>query len=140
MISYNGFSGAQRMAAQKWLNEQWAAGTLKRPSQCVACGQTAGPIDAHAEDYSQPFAAGKTDQYHLCYVCHLMVHCRFRNPERFKEYCRRIAAGERFIPDGRNWKFIEHFLSTGTWAPGVTVCAPPERDVLKAFVEAVPQI
>jgi hypothetical protein len=49
---YNGFSGCQRDRAQRWLNKEWDAGGLARSSECVACGQTEGVIQAHAEDYS----------------------------------------------------------------------------------------
>jgi hypothetical protein len=95
---YNGFSGRQRSRAQTWLNRQWKAGALARPMQCVACGQSMGIIDAHAEDYSEPFAAGKTDQYHLCFTCHMMVHCRFGNPEAWQYYKSVIRRGGRFAP------------------------------------------
>lgn len=62
MNPYNGFTGDQRNRAQRWLNSQWAAGHFPRPAQCCACGQADGIIDAHAEDYSEPFRHGKTDQ------------------------------------------------------------------------------
>lgn len=93
MKGYNGFTGEQRIEAQKWLNQQWDAGLLPKPTQCHACGQTKGRIDAHAEDYSIPYAAGKTDQYHLCFRCHMMVHCRFRNKAAWKLYIDCIASG-----------------------------------------------
>ena len=99
MNSYNGFTGAQRTAAQRWLNTEWNAGRLQRPIECVACGQNKGPIHAHAEDYSEPFKAGKTDRYHLCFCCHMVVHCRFKNRGSWREYRRIIAAGGgRFGP------------------------------------------
>jgi hypothetical protein len=78
---YNGFFGAQRDRAQRWLNREWGAGRLVRPSECVACGQTEGVIQAHAEDYSEPFRAGVTDGFHLCVICHTMVHFRSKNPK-----------------------------------------------------------
>jgi hypothetical protein len=53
-------------------------------------------IDAHAEDYSEPFAAGKTDEFHLCFTCHMMVHRRFNNRAAWDRYRRRIAAGGHF--------------------------------------------
>jgi len=86
MNSYNGFTPNQRVKAQHWLNKQWANGALARPVQCCACGQTEGIIDAHAEDYSEPFLAGKTDQFHLCRKCHMQVHRRFANPQSWLKY------------------------------------------------------
>lgn len=96
MKDYNGFTGAQRDKAQRWLNQQWAAGKFPRPSRCCACGQTHGIIDAHAEDYSEPFAHGKTDEYPLCFICHMMVHCRFRNRDAWDRYRAIIGNGGRF--------------------------------------------
>jgi len=86
MNSYNGFTPSQRVKAQNWLNKQWASGALARPSKCCACGQTEGIIDAHAEDYSEPFEAGKTDKFHLCRKCHMQVHRRFANPQSWIRY------------------------------------------------------
>lgn len=98
MNSYNGFSGAQRSAAQRWLNVQWASGLLEKPKLCCACGQDVGVIDAHAEDYSLPFAAGKTDEFHLCFPCHIALHCRFRNAQAWDNYLALVAAGGRTQP------------------------------------------
>ena len=55
-------------------------------------------IDAHAEDYSEPFAASKTDELHLCFTCHLMVHCRFRHQDDWRYYKAAIRSGGRYAP------------------------------------------
>jgi hypothetical protein len=98
MKSYNGFPPEQREKAQRWLRAEWASNRLAKPSVCCACGQARGVIDAHAEDYSEPFAAGKTDEFHLCFKCHMMVHCRFRNRAAWVRYREAIAAGGYFAP------------------------------------------
>lgn len=98
MNGYNGFSSEQRRRAQAWLRRHWKLGVLERPTQCAACGQHRGIIDAHAEDYSEPFAAGKTDQFHLCFTCHMMVHCRFKNPDDWRYYKSVIKRGGRYAP------------------------------------------
>jgi hypothetical protein len=98
MRAYNGYSEKDRRRAQAWLNRQWQSGVLARPVQCVACGQNEGIIDAHAENYSEPFAAGKTDQFHLCFTCHMMVHCRFRHPDDWRYYKAVIQSGGRYAP------------------------------------------
>lgn len=103
MKAYNGFPPEQRNKAQAWLNSQWKAGLLARPTCCHACGQTEGRIDAHAEDYSEPFAAGKTDQYHLCYRCHMAVHCRFRNNEAWQTYKDHVREGRIYEPIWNNF-------------------------------------
>jgi hypothetical protein len=91
MNSYNGFSGEQRQKAQNWLNVQWKNGALKRPDKCCACGNT-GIVDAHAEDYSEPFG-NHLQEYPLCFVCHMMVHCRFYNKKKWLEYIELIRQG-----------------------------------------------
>ncbi|MGH9605552.1 MAG: hypothetical protein ACRD3N_07615 [Terracidiphilus sp.] len=96
MKPYNGFPPEQRERAQRWLRAEWASGRLVRPSKCCACGQDRGVIDAHAEDYSEPFAGGKTDKFHLCFICHMMVHCRFRNRAAWDRYRKQIAQGGHF--------------------------------------------
>ena len=112
MKDYNGFASSQRNKAQRWLNAQWARGSLPRPVRCVACGQDQGVIDAHAEDYSEPFAPCKTDGFHLCFVCHMMVHCRHRNEARWQEYRQHVETGSRpkaFVR--RDWpRFQKGFL------------------------------
>lgn len=120
MNSYNGFSGAQRAEAQRWLNEQYAAGTLARPSKCVFCGQTDGPIDAHAEDYSKPFGP-HLSEFPACYVCHMMIHCRFGSGKGpWNAYRAMIRAGYKAEPHGRDFGRIRRFLGGGAiaWIAG----------------------
>jgi hypothetical protein len=95
---YNNFSSAQRERAQRWLREQWSSGVLHRPCRCHACGQDRGIFDAHAEDYSEPFAAGKTDAHHLCFTCHMIVHYRFKKRAAWDRYRAAIAGGGHFAP------------------------------------------
>jgi hypothetical protein len=95
MNSYNGFSPDQRNRAQAWLNKGWRDGALARPKICVACGQDEGVMDAHAEDYSEPFRPGVTDGFHLCFVCHMMVHCRHRNEKAWQTYRHFVEIGGR---------------------------------------------
>lgn len=98
MKPYNSYSGDLRTAAQRWLNAEIASGRMTRPTLCIACAQNQGVIDMHAEDYSQPFAAGKTDEFHLCFPCHMAVHCRFRSPEAWDAYRAMVARGDRTKP------------------------------------------
>ncbi|RSN38581.1 hypothetical protein DMC64_41680 [Amycolatopsis sp. WAC 04197] len=88
LSTYNGFSGAQRERVQSWLTREFAAGRIERPTQCESCGQNEGVIDAHHENYDEP-----TSFVGLCVICHLALHCRFRNTEGFLEYRRRVAEG-----------------------------------------------
>lgn len=117
MKPYNGFSETQRNKAQAWLNSQWAAGLLQKPFQCCSCGQTKGIIDAHAEDYSEPFAAGKTDQYHLCFRCHMALHCRFKNPKAFQRYCQAVESGKQYNPFYKRNFFVFVEQQLDAWNP-----------------------
>lgn len=141
MNSYNGFTPAQRAKAQAWLNSQWNSGALARPCECHACGQTEGVIDAHAEDYSEPFAAGKTDEFHLCFICHMMVHCRYRNRQAWENYKNTVMDGGRYPAyKGRNWTaFAESMLE------GVNPLTPvfydtASRDVFAALEDRGAQV
>lgn len=59
-----------------------------------------------------PFEAGKTDEYHLCFTCHMMVHCRHRNRNAWQQYKDVVADGGRYPPFmTRNWPaFMQEFL------------------------------
>ena len=134
MNPYNGFTGAQRDKAQRWLNQQWALGALKRPIECVACGQDQGVIDAHAEDYSEPFRAGVTDAFHLCFVCHMMVHCRYRNEPVWRNYRDCVEFGFRaraFF--NRNWPGFQKEYLVETFAE--TSFTRARRPMRKALLE-----
>lgn len=131
MNSYNGFPPAQRNRAQAWLRAEWASGRLAEPRRCCACGQTDGVIDAHAEDYSEPFGAGKTDEFHLCFTCHMMVHCRFKNLDAWDRYRAAVRAGKRFPgAQSRNFgRFRGDFLASSgrrAW-PAFEQHDPPTR-------------
>ena len=81
MKSYNGHSPQKRAAVGAWLTDQWNRGLLPRPDHCAACLRTDGVFHGHNEDYDQP-----ADYIPLCNICHLMVHCRFRNLSRWHRY------------------------------------------------------
>lgn len=119
MNHYNGFSPAQRNKAQAWLNKQWSIGSFARPMSCCACTQDKGIIDAHAEDYSEPFAQGKTDQYHLCFRCHMAVHCRFRNPDAYVKYAQEVYAGTVYKPFYTRDFFAFAKQQLDDWCPAI---------------------
>ena len=100
--TYNGFNHDQRMRALRWLKIEYAAGRRTRPFRCDACGQDEGVIEAHSEDYSEPFG-DHIGQNGLCYRCHMMIHNRFKNPEAWTIYKQHIRQGRIFRPIGRNF-------------------------------------
>lgn len=121
---YNGFSGAQRDRAQRWLNREIKAGRLLRPTTCDACGASGCRVDMHAEDYSEPFGA-HTRAHSLCFVCHMMVHCRFRCPGRWLDYVAMVGSGMRVEPQPTSFgAFAKHFLGASGAAGFVQGDAP----------------
>jgi len=100
--TYNGFHHNQRMRALYWLRGEYAAGRRQRPLGCDACGQTEGVIEAHSEDYSEPFG-DHIGRFGLCYRCHMALHCRFKNLEAWETYKQHIRDGRIFRPIGRNF-------------------------------------
>ena len=118
MNSYNGFTPAQRMKAYEWLKEQWRLGTRQKGTKCRVCGQTRGVLMAHSEDYSEPYG-DHIGRYTLCFICHMMIHCRFRCPEKFAAYARIVSNGGRFEAlRGHDWEaFRAKFLVASALPP-----------------------
>ncbi len=90
MNSYNGFTGEKRMEVHRFLRAEESAGRLTWPTCCAACGQTEGVFDCHHENYDDPYSF-----VGLCYVCHMMLHCRFRAPAAFARYREFVIGGGR---------------------------------------------
>src|ERR1700722_17181014 len=91
---------------------------------CCACGQAAQPIDVHAEDYSEPLRKDVTDGFHLCFICHMMVHCRHRSQEAWRLY--------RHMVGGRDFPAFQQKFLTGKITPGLFEWFdPPERQALR---------
>lgn len=91
--SYNGFPPEQRFKALRWYQGEVAAGRRQRPTVCDLCGN-GGVVDAHSEDYSDPFGE-QTGKYALCYACHMMIHCRFTAPTKWRRYVAELKQGKR---------------------------------------------
>ncbi len=95
---YNGFSAAERTAAYNWKLRQYRLGRCpRRPAVCDACGQTEGHLEWHSEDYSAPFG-DHIGQWGLCYRCHMLIHCRFRQPKVWDAYRQAVREGRRAVP------------------------------------------
>ena len=82
-----------------------------------------------------PFAAGKTDEFHLCFICHMMVHCRFGNPTAWLRYVAAIEAGVRFSAlKGRNFpvfrnRFLNSYMGLAPHTVGEAPAARPLRRI-----------
>lgn len=112
MKSYNGFTPKQRMDAFNWLKVEYADGRRARPTSCDCCEQDKGIVEHHSEDYSAPYG-DHIGQYALCFVCHMMVHCRFRNLKQWESYKELVAQGANFTAyHNRNFNgFVAEFLN-----------------------------
>lgn len=127
MSEYQGWTGKQRVRALNWLNREYKAGRRVRPTVCDGCGQTEGILEAHSEDYSEPFG-DHIGGMGLCYRCHMALHCRFKAPEAWILYRRAICCGVRFKPFlKRNWFGFraEHLIR---FSPETLDGLGPQRD------------
>ena len=107
--------------------------TIGATVECVACGQTAGVIQAHAEDYSEPFRAGVTDGFHLCIICHAMVHGRAKSPKAWRDYRAMVEAGGRAKVMRSNQNFLgamAQFVDRPITADRFDWGSPPARRAL----------
>ena len=128
MKSYNGFSPTQRMKAFRWLKDQQAKGKRQTtPSFCEVCSQDKGLLMYHSEDYSEPFGS-HIGQFGLCYVCHMMIHCR-RNKKAWYMYKKMISSGFRHEPYYKmDWnKFNANILQCKHyyWEPANVLLSEP---------------
>ena len=114
---YNGFTGEQRTKGGNWYNRAKKNGTVPQPEQCHACLRISPSVNGHSEDYSEPHGP-HIGAHHLCYPCHMAVHCRFRNPAAWLKYRDNIREGAQHH-DTRNFKdFIIRFNSR-TYTPPI---------------------
>ena len=105
MNSYNGYEPKERYAALAWLKKEWAAGTReKTPSSCDICTQQDGYLAYHSEDYSFPYG-DHIGRFGLCYICHMMLHCRYKSPIIMKMYIEALEENKCYEPiHGNGWQ------------------------------------
>lgn len=95
MRSYNGFSSNERAKVGKLQLDTIRAGKFPKPDKCELCGTTDDQLQLHNEDYSKPF----DDAHPICRACHLALHVRFTNPERWerrKAYIRELRGFDEY--------------------------------------------
>lgn len=133
---YNGFSPEQRARGGKFHKAQIRQGIKpEKPTHCDGCGVTNGYLQWHSEDYSEPFG-DHIGQYGLCYICHMMIHCRHKNPSKWFAYAQLIEEGGQYVPyESANWPaFRESFLLGVAEKPeGIYGDQHPNSLILKLF-------
>jgi hypothetical protein len=73
---YNGFSGDQRVLADRKIKIAIDLGLIPMPTKCSVCGTEESPrFDYHNEDYGHPLRTAA-----ICQKCHLALHNRDRSP------------------------------------------------------------
>jgi hypothetical protein len=83
--SYNGFSAAERMRADRIMRAAIRAGLISPTMRCF-CGLTPpAALMYHLEDYCKPL-----EPIVACVECHMRLHSRFRAPNRWRAHCLRI--------------------------------------------------
>lgn len=88
---YNGFSLAERRAANPLLRAARLNGTLRPPAKCSICAvvrSDAAPIrmEWHLEDYRDYLRP-----YAICHSCHWALHARFERPHRWTQLIAKCA-------------------------------------------------
>lgn len=89
LLSYNGFSAAERRAIGPSIAAALATGAVKLSRSCAMCAVVAEkPLGFHSERYD------RVEVYPICRQCHYWLHMRFRRPDGWTAYVARLD------PDG----------------------------------------
>lgn len=91
---YNGFSGDQRLVADRKIKVAVELGLIPKAAKCSVCGTTDGRMDYHNEDYSHPLQTVA-----ICMKCHMALHNRHRSPGYATSWAKRIEDHK----DGTKW-------------------------------------
>ncbi len=138
MRVYNSFSSSQRARAGNYRKRMIAEGRIpKFPDRCTACGQTQGAMCYHTEDYSEPHGPHIV-AFEICYVCHMMIHCRHRAPDNWRDYMDGCYAGNTY-PAIYGWDFKEFakIYLTGRGLPAPVATEGESRKVLREIAASV---
>jgi hypothetical protein len=98
------------MDAFNWLKAMIASGRRARPSRCDVC-TSIECVQHHSENYGAPYG-DHIGQFQVCYVCHMIIHCRYSNPSAFVRHRQAVADGWKPKSLGFNFRaFSERFLN-----------------------------
>lgn len=88
---YNGWSPDGRVATLPVQREAIRTGAIPRPTTCSICASSR-QVWLHDENYADPLAA-----YHVCRICHRLLHERFDRPLPWIELVVRYRDGTRWF-------------------------------------------
>lgn len=125
---YLEFSVEDRHASSRMYGRFLRNGTVEPvdKSQCVACKQTEGQIEAHREDYSW---LGNESLVVLCYRCHRVLHMRDRWPDEWDFYREQIREGWQWNAT-KSIGYVSSDMRSCSVERARRVSAPRERTAL----------
>ncbi|MEA5114996.1 MAG: hypothetical protein VB050_13315 [Geobacteraceae bacterium] len=95
LLTYNGFTHEQRVRKWQALDLAIRMG-LEKPAEefpCSVCGAEPSPsIAYHSEDYGSMLG-----HYPVCRSCHMKIHNRFKNPERWRQFVAASRGEEKWF-------------------------------------------
>ena len=95
LLTYNGFTHEQRVRKWQALDLAVRMG-LEIPAEqfpCSVCGASPSPsIAYHSEDYGT-----MNGHYPVCRSCHMKIHNRLKNPERWAAFIAVMGNGEKWF-------------------------------------------
>ena len=95
---YHGFSGDQRVLADRKIKVAIDLGLIPKPKKCSVCGTVESRrFDYHNDDYGHPLRTVA-----ICWKCHSALHNRDRSPGWAANWEKRVKAHG----DGTKW--FEH--------------------------------
>lgn len=97
MSWYNGWRPEERVATLPVQREAIRSGAIAKPATCSICGVmpapgSDNPVWLHDEDYTEPLLA-----YHVCRLCHRLLHERFERPEPWRALLQAHGTGGRWF-------------------------------------------
>lgn len=112
MNSFGKWTGEQRQYSESLCQKCRRRGLLGRPTKCMYCGQTEGPIQVHTTDYdvemevAQKMLDGtatpddikrfKAVRQPVCRRCHMAIHSSNEGYRRW--YFSQVQSGRTFPP------------------------------------------
>lgn len=112
MNSFGKWSGEERKRSLRLCQAAERAGLIRKPTKCVYCGQTEGPIQYHTLDYDVEMEVAQKmllrtateediERFYnarvaVCRRCHMHIHSPFKLAAQ--KYFDEVSKGRKFPP------------------------------------------